>query len=126
MTMKETVGEMIDRIQSVSRFGRKPKPVIYIDLETRSPHPPGARISAEDIMCMAVKVGDNPTVMVLPWEAACARKDWAEADRLHAEMFAEIRRQHRLAHLADLRDFNRSWLARKFLTCAAWARTIFK
>jgi hypothetical protein len=98
------------------RMRRKPKPVTYIDMETRD---------VDGAICTGYKVGDGPVVM-LPWEAACARNDWAEAERLQREMFAEIRRQHQLAHAADLREFNRSWLTRKFLTFAAWARTIFK
>lgn len=36
MSIAESIGEMIDRFQSVCRFERKPKPVCYIDLETRS------------------------------------------------------------------------------------------
>ncbi len=35
MSIAESIGEMVDRIQSVCRFGRKPKPVCYIDIETR-------------------------------------------------------------------------------------------
>ena len=102
------------------RMRRKPKPVVYIDMETRVM---GMDPANMDTLCMAYKIDDGP-VHVLPWEAACARGDWAGADRLHADMFAEIKRQHRLAHAADLRDFNRSWLTRKFLTFAAWARTL--
>ena len=122
--MMETVGEVIDRIQSVSRFGRKPKPVIYLDMETRSPHPLGQRVSANDILCMSIKVGDGPVQVVLPWEAACARGDWREADRLRAEMFDYIKRQHQLRYYEDLAWIDKSWLARKFLTFAAWARNI--
>ena len=98
------------------RMRRKPKPVIYFDLETRD---------VDDAIRMAYRMGDG-LVHVLPWEAACARGDWTEANRLYIEAFVEIRRQHRIAHAADLRDFNRSWLTRKFLTFAAWARTICK
>lgn len=103
------------------RMRRRVKPVVYLDLETRCAYPHQEK--ALDFLCGAYKIGDGP-VHVLPWEAACARGDWAGADRLHAEVFAEIRRQHRLAHAADLREFNRSWLTRKFLTFAAWVRTI--
>lgn len=103
---------------------RRVNPVVSLDLETRSTLSLDPGCNA-DVICGAYKIDDGP-VHVLPWEAACARKDWAEADRLHTEVFAEIRRQHRIAHAADLRDFNRSWLTRKFLTFAAWARTILK
>lgn len=65
---------------------RKFKPVIYLDMETR------AQVDErmEEVLCVAIKVGDGP-VHVLPWEAACARGDWREADCLYAEMLAEIR-----------------------------------
>ena len=110
------------------RLRRKFKPVVYLDMETRSPHPPGARVSAKDILCMAYKIDDGPVKFVKKLRdiEQHARLNPHEAERLNAKLFAEIRRQHQLAHAADLRDFNQSWLTRKFLTCAAWARTIFK
>ena len=122
--MMETVGDMIDRIQSVSRFGRKPEPVVYLDLETRSTMSmdPGSDLK---VLCMTCKIDDDP-VIVMPWEAAVARGDWEAADRLHAEMFDYIKRQHQLNYYEDLAWLDKSWLARKFLTFAAWARRIFE
>ena len=114
------------RIGPYQLFGRKPKPVIYLDLETREPHPPGKRINDEDIVAIAYKVGDGPVVM-LPWEAACARGDWPAADRLHAQCFAEARRQHVAEWDAQVRRsalLDQSWLTRKFLTLAARVRTL--
>ncbi len=35
MSIADKIGKMIDRIQSVSRFRRKPKPVYLIDIEVR-------------------------------------------------------------------------------------------
>ncbi len=102
------------------RLRRKPKPVVYLDLETRMVGMDPGNLEA---VCLSYKVGDGP-VHVLPWEAACAREDWDNADRLHAELFAEIRRQHRLSYYETLAYFDKSWLTRKFLTFAAWARTI--
>jgi hypothetical protein len=114
----------LDRFQAISRIGRKPKPVAYIDMETRSTLSldPGAR---EDVICGAYKIGDGP-VTLLPWEAACARKDWAEADRLRREFFAAIKVQQQVRYYEDLAWIDKSWLTKKFLTLAAWARTIFK
>jgi len=94
---KETVGGMLDRIQSVCRIGCKVKPVTYIDIETR----------------------------MLPLEAALAREDWAEVDRQHAELFAGLHRQNQLNYYDDLRQRDRSWLTRKLLTLEARARTLF-
>lgn len=124
MSASDDLRDSLNRRQCVGRALRKPKPVVYLDLETRSTLSldPGCDV---DVICGAYKIGDG-LVHVLPWEAACARKDWAAYDCLHAEIFAEIRRPHRLAYAADLRDFNRSWLARKFLTFAAWACTLLK
>jgi len=121
--MMETLRAYLDRIQSVSRFGRKPKPVVYIDMEVRSVM--GMDPGNLEAVYTPYKVDDGP-VHVLPWEAACARGDWADADRLHAEMFAEIRRQRQLHYYENLAWIDKSWLTRKFLTFAARARTILK
>ncbi len=124
--MIETIGEMIDRIQSVNRFGRKPKPVVYIDMEVRSnmSMDPG-RISAEDLIAVAYSVDGGP-VHVLPWEAACARGDWAEADRLRLETFNFIRRQHQINYYDDLLWISKPWIVKKFLTLMARARTLLE
>ena len=113
----------LDRIQSVSRFGRKPEPVIHFDLETRSMV--GVDPGNLEVLCLAYIIDDGP-VIVMPWEAAVARGDWEAADRLHTEMFDYIKRQHQLRYYEDLAWLDKSWLTRKFLTFAAWARTIFE
>ena len=115
VTYPESLRAYLDRIQSVSRFGRKPEPVTYVDIEVRD---------ADDAIRMAYKVDDGP-VHVLPWEAACARGDWSEADRLRADFFTAIRVEHQLRYYEDLAWLDKSWLTRKFLTLAAWSRKIF-
>jgi hypothetical protein len=122
VTYPESLRAYVDRIQLVSRFGRKPEPVVYLDMETRSTLSvdPGS-----DVLCGAYKIDDGP-VIVLPWEAAIARGDWNAADRLRAEMFDYIKRQHQLNYYEDLAWIDKSWLTKKFLTFAAWARKIFK
>lgn len=67
------------------RLRRRVKPVVYTDFETC------AQMDEYMGTVLAGKVGNSP-VQVLPWEAACARGDWCEADRLYAEMFAETGR----------------------------------
>lgn len=101
------------------RLRRKVKSAICTDIETR------AQVDErmEEVLCMAIKMGDGP-VQVLPWEAACARGDWREADRLRIKMFAEIRQRRQLNYYKVLVFLDKSWLARKFLTFVAWARTI--
>ena len=103
----ESLRAYLDRIQSVSRFGRKPKPVVYIDMETRSTlsMDPGS-----DVLCGAYKIGDGP-VHMLPWPTVplCRGEvDWSAI---------VLDESHRLKD-------NYSWLKRKFLTFAAWARKI--
>lgn len=112
------------RIGSYKLFGRKAKPMVQLDMETRA-------ILEEDVWNVhspllggAYKVGDGP-VHALPWEAACAREDWAAADRLHCELVAELRRQNKEYHIEILRIMLKPWLTRKFLTIAARARTLF-
>ncbi len=102
------------------------KPRVYIDMEVRSTMgvDPG-RISAEDLIAVAYKVDDGP-VHVLPWEAACARGDWAEADRLRLETFNFIRRQHQINYYDDLLYLDKPRIVRKFLTLMARARTLLK
>ncbi len=139
-----------EAIQKVSRIGRKVHPVTYIDLESRSylsidPGPGG------DVICGAYKVGDGP-VHLLPWEAACARRDWPAADRLrpqgipldsrgmvdmgkvtaqwearreHNMLMSDIRAEQIIQYNRDMMWLDRPWLIRKFLTLAARARTIF-
>lgn len=58
------VGEMIDRIWSAFRFGRKPKPVTYLDIEVRD---------VDGFMRTAYRVGDGP-VVVSPWYSASCQK----------------------------------------------------
>ncbi len=112
------LGDARDRLH---RCGRKPIPVVYLDLETR------ARMLDREGKVLAYKIGDHGTpVVVLPWEAACARKDWAEAERLQHKMFATIRKQQQLDRYEDLAWADKSWLAKKFLTFAAWSRTLLK
>jgi len=65
-------------------------------------------------------------MMILHMEAARARGDWSTVDCLHAELFAEIKQQHRLNYYEDLRWVSQPWLYKKFLNLKAQVRTLFK
>ena len=97
MTVSNELLEMLNRRQCVDRLHRKNtiKPSVhYVQLNA------------------------------LPFEAACARGEFELAERLHKEWIAGLRRENRLNFYDDLRQLDRSWLTRKFLTLAARARTL--
>jgi len=88
--------------QAISRIGRKPEPVVFFDMETRSTlsMDPGS-----DVARGAYKIGDGP-VHILPWPTV------------------PLYRGEMAWSADDPAWIDKSWLARKFLTFAAWARTI--
>lgn len=61
-------------------------------------------------------------VMNAPWDEAISRGEWAEADRIHAQVFASIRVQHQINYYEDLAWISKSWLVKKVLRVLAWAR----
>lgn len=58
--MTERIRTYLERFQSISRIGRKPKPVVFIDFETR------AQVDEHmgKVLCMAYKVGDEPVRII--------------------------------------------------------------
>lgn len=125
MSWSESSWTPAEAIQSVSRLGRKAKPIVYIDMETRSTLGTDA---GGDVLCGAYKIGDGP-VHVLPWPTVplCRGEvDWSKADQRHSEFFAAIRRQRQLDHEEEIALLGRSWLTRKLLTFAAWVRNLPK
>ncbi len=88
-------------LQSISRVGRTVKPVVILDIETRSTLSLDAK---GDTLCCAYKIGDGP-VHIMPWPTVPLCRGEVDGNKA---------------------DLDRSWLTRKMLTFAAWARSLSK
>ncbi len=66
---------------------------------------------------------------VLPWPTVPLCRgdvDWSKLDRERRAFFDAVRVQHQINYYDDLAWMDKSWLTKKFLTFAAWARTLLK